>query len=158
MKWVRTISFVVSACISVFASAHEYAEGSVLRPIELVDQFDEHVVITDFSKIAIVVFDREASDVVNTFLQTQSPEYLAKHGAFLIADISEMPGFVAQAFALPKMRKYPYRVLLIKDEEQGMLFPGEEHKITIMYINHNKIKKISYITTANELKAILDVN
>lgn len=158
MNWLRIIAPIVSACIGVFASAHEYTEGSALRPIELVDQFDERVVIKDFSKIAIVVFDREASDVVNTFLQTQSPEYLAKHEAFLIADISEMPGFVAQAFALPKMRKYPYKVLLIKDEEQGMLFPGEEHKITIMHINHNKVKKISYITTANELKAILDAN
>ena len=57
---------------------------------------------------------------------------------------------------MPKMRKYPHTVLLIRDEEQGLRFPGEEGKITVMKFRGNFLREIEYITTAAELKQAIE--
>ena len=54
------------------------------------------------------------------------------------------------------MRKYPHTVLLIRDEEQGVKFPGEEGKITVMKFRGNFLTKVQFVETAEQLKKAIE--
>ena len=107
-------------------------------------------------KTVIMAFEKGTGATVNEYLAAQGKGYLAKHKAAFVADISLMPKFITESFALPKMRKYPHTVLLIQDEMVGLKFPGEEEKITVMKFRGNFLTQIRYVTTAAELKAAIE--
>lgn len=133
-----------------------YTVGSTVEPIVLEDPFGvKHNLIT-MPELFILAFEKETSAVVNECLSKQENTYLSSHKAKYIADISQMPTFVADAFALPKMRKYPYPMLLIRDEEVGLKFPAQEQKITLIRLRGNVIQKIEYVSSVDELKTAIE--
>ncbi len=150
------IKVVFAWVIAAGVWAAPYSVGQQVPPMELSDQFDQKHLLQTIPDIVVMVFEREASATVNGYLSQQEKGYLEKRNAAFVADISQMPRFVAESFALPKMREYPYAVLLIRDEEQGLLFPGEEGKITVMKFRGNILTQIQYVTTAAELKAAIE--
>lgn len=133
-----------------------YQVGQSVMPLDLSDQFGKKHTLKAMPKTLIMAFEKGTGATVNEYLAAQGKGYLAKHKAAFVADISLMPKFITESFALPKMRKYPHTVLLIQDEEQGLRFPGEEDKITVMKFRGNFLTKIDYITTAAELKAAIE--
>lgn len=142
-------------CAGILLAA-PYKTGQTVAPIEVNDQFGKHHVLKTMPKTLIMAFDKGTGTTVNEYLAAQDKSYLDKHGAAFIADISQMPRFVTEMFALPKMRKYPHTVLLIEDEEQGMKYPYQEDKITIMTFNGNVLGGIDFVTTAAELKKAIE--
>lgn len=136
--------------------AAPYTVGQSLTPLDLHDQFGKHHILKVMPHTLIMAFEKGTGATVNEYLAAQGGGYLAKHNAAFVADISQMPNFITQAFALPKMRKYPHTVLLIQDEEQGLKFPAEEEKITVMTFKGNFLRNIRYITTADELKQAIE--
>lgn len=136
--------------------AAPYKTGQTVSPIEVNDQFGKHHVLKMMPRTLIMAFDKGTGTTVNEYLAAQDKGYLDKHGAAFIADISQMPRFVTEMFALPKMRKYPHTVLLIEDEEQGLKYPYQEDKITMMTFEGNVLKSIDFVTTAAELKKAIE--
>ncbi|MBN2869706.1 MAG: hypothetical protein JXK04_01985 [Campylobacterales bacterium] len=133
-----------------------YQVGQSVMPLDLSDQFGKKHTLKAMPKTLIMAFEKGTGATVNEYLAVQPKGYLAKHKAAFVADISLMPNFITESFALPKMRKYPHTVLLIRDEEQGLRFPGEDGKITVMKFRGNFLTKIEFIETASELKAVIE--
>ena len=133
-----------------------YQVGQSVTPLDLSDQFGKRHMMKSMPKTLIMAFEKGTAATVNDYLAAQEKGYLASHKAAFVADISLMPNFITESFALPKMRKYPHTVLLIRDEEQGLRFPGEEGKITVMKFRGNFLREIEYITTAAELKQAIE--
>lgn len=146
------ILFLIS--LSVWGSP--YSIGERMEPIELVDQFGNKKHLPSMFEFLIFASDKETSLIVHECLSKQNAEYLSSHKAAYIADISMMPTFIAEAFALPKMRKYSYRMLLIRDEEMGLKFPSLEQKITLIRLRSNVIQSIEYLSSAKELQASIE--
>jgi hypothetical protein len=65
-----------------------------------------------------------------------------------------MPSLIARFFALPKMKKYPFSILLV-DEEQTKSFSKKEEKITVYLVHNGKVTNVQYISTAKELEEVL---
>ncbi|MFY9141872.1 hypothetical protein [Sulfuricurvum sp.] len=151
---MKKIIGALLVALSVFAAP--YKIGQSVMPLDLKDQFDKHIVLKSMPKTLVMAFEKGTSATVNDCLGKQNGTYLTEHKAAYIADISPMPSFIAEAFALPKMRKYPYTVLLIRDEEIGLKFPAQEGKITILRMEGNMIKSIEYVATADELKTAIE--
>ncbi len=149
----KTIVLVLVA-LSVWAAP--YTIGESVMPLDLNDQFGKKIALKTMPKTLVMAFEKETSATVNDCLGKQNGNYLPDHHVAYIADISSMPTFIAEAFALPKMRKYPYTVLLIRDEETGLKFPAQEGKITVLRFEKNTLKAIEYVTTADELKAAIE--
>jgi hypothetical protein len=103
-------------------------------------------------KTVIMAFEKGTAATVNEYLATQNNNYLAQNSAVFIADISQMPPFIAQTFALPKLRTYAHPILLLEDEEQSLAFPAQEAKITLLHFDHNRLASIEFVSTATELK------
>ena len=64
-----------------------------------------------------------------------------------------MPSLIAKFFALPKMKKYPFSILLV-DENQTKEFTKKEGNITVYSVTNGKISDVKYIKNAEELAGL----
>ncbi len=151
MKKLLLMAFLGAALM-----AAPYKVGQSVMPLNLADQFGKKVVLKAMPKTLIMAFEKGTGATVNDYLAAQGKGYLAKHKAAFVADISQMPNFITETFALPKMRKYPHTVLLIRDEEQGLNFPGEDGKITVMKFRGNFLTKVEFVETAEQVKKAIE--
>lgn len=140
MKQLLLVSLLFTGCL--FA---DFNMGDTLPKIKLQDQFGQEFKVEDTDTLLIMAFEKDLSVVVNEFLKQQPGSYLATHHAKYISDISTMPSFITTMFALPKMKKYPFSVMLIYDDF-GKQFNRVEGKITIYKLKKNKIEEIRYIS------------
>lgn len=147
------ISFLFIA-ISVWGAA--YKVGESIQPLTLKDQFGKNHPLKEMPHTLIMVYEKGTAATVNEYLAAQDKGYLSGHNASFIADISGMPTFISNAFAIPKMQKYPHIVLLIDDEELGLKFPGKEEKITVIKFKGNVVESIDYVGSADELKKAIE--
>lgn len=147
---------IVLLMIAVSVWAAPYKVGQSVMPLDLNDQFGKRITLKVMPKTLIMAFEKGTGATVNEYLTVQEKGYLVKNKAAFVADISQMPKFITESFALPKMRKYTHTVLLIQDEEQGLNFPAQEEKITVMKFRGNFLTKIEYISTAAELKKAIE--
>ncbi len=147
------ISFLFIA-VSMWGAS--YKVGQSVPPLELKDQFAKQHTLAMMPHTLIMAFEKGTGTTVNEYLAAQDKGYLDGYNAVFVADISGMPSFITQAFAIPKMQKYPHIVLLIDDEEFGLKFPGKEEKITIMKFKGNFLESIDYVSTADELKKAIE--
>jgi len=147
---------IVALLVAVSVWAAPYTVGqSVILP-DLNDQFGKRVTLTSMPKTLIMAFEKGTAATVNEYLAVQENGYLSKNKAAFVADISQMPKFIAETFALPKMRHYPHTILLLQDEEEGLKFPYQEEKITVMKFRDNILTAIEFISTAEELKKAIE--
>ncbi|HEX5328714.1 hypothetical protein [Sulfuricurvum sp.] len=137
-------------------AAAPYKVGQSVMPLDLNDQFGKRYTLKVMPKTLIMAFEKGTGATVNEYLTVQEKGYLAKNKAAFVADISQMPKFITESFALPKMRKYTHTVLLIQDEEQGLNFPYQEDKITVMKFRGNFLTKVEFIETAEQLKKAIE--
>jgi hypothetical protein len=147
---------ILSLLVAASVWAVPYKVGQSVMPLDLNDQFGKRVALNTMPKTLIMAFEKGTGATVNEYLTVQEKGYLAKHKAAFVADISQMPKFITESFALPKMRKYTHKVLLIQDEEQGLNFPYQEDKITVMKFRGNFLTKIEFISTPAELKKTIE--
>ncbi len=66
-----------------------------------------------------------------------------------------MPSIITSLFAMPKMKEYPFSVLLVDEANKG-LFPVKEDMISIITLDNSKITDIKYVKTAEELAKALN--
>lgn len=133
-----------------------YKVGQSVMPLDLSDQYGKRYTLKAMPKTLIMAFEKSTGATVNEYLTVQEKGYLTKNKAAFVADISQMPKFITESFALPKMRKYSHTVLLIQDEQQGLNFPAQEDKITVMKFRGNFLTKVEFIETAEQLKKAIE--
>lgn len=147
---------VLFALLAMSLYGAAYQVGQSVAPLELQDQFGKRHSLKVMPHTLIMAFEKGTGATVNEYLSAQDKGYLAKNNAAFIADISQMPNFITQAFALPKMRKYSHEILLIQDEELGLKFPAQEEKITVMTFRGTVLLSIQYVTTPAEIKQAIE--
>ena len=147
-------SFLLYPCTSVLAE-------EVQKPIAAGDKFqgyaleDQHGVKHDLgadTRLVLVSFDMDLSKSVHAWLSTKEPNFLEQHNAEYVVDITEMPGLISYLFAKPKMRKYPFEILLADDVSFSPKFPKEESKLVVISLLPDKtIKEIRFLSSMEEV-------
>jgi len=128
-----------------------------LKSFNYEDQFEKEIHIPQSTRLVILSYEKETGAVINELLNEQSPAYLHDHNALYIADISGMPSLITFMFALPKMKKYKYRIHLNYEERFAKEFPPKEEQITLLFFNaQNFLSKIAYVSTKEELKQAIE--
>lgn len=150
MKKVLIMLFV--AFVS-FANALNIGES--LPTFSIKDQFEKAHTLKNDTQTIIVASGKSTSEIIRDYLLKQEGDFLTKNKAVYVADISGMPSLIAKFFALPKMKKYPFSVLLV-DEEQTKKFSKQDDKITIYRVNEGKITSVNYITNEAELAKVFN--
>lgn len=137
-KIILTIAF------STLLFSNSFDVNTNINSFTLLDQFDKTHLVDNKIKTIVVSFEKDTGADVNKYLSSQSSDFLEKHNAVFIANISEMPSLITKWFALPKMKEYKHNVLLIYDEEDKRFIKKEE-KSTVYKLENGVIKSITYV-------------
>jgi len=137
---------------SLFA---ELKVGDSFPTLTLVNQFDEKIELKKEGSLKIILsFEKDVSAGIKTFLDTQEKNFLVDNNVVYISDISEMPSLITSWFAIPKMKKFDFKVALIYDEDEGKVLNRQEEKVTVMILNDSNITSIEFVN-AKDLATVL---
>ena len=142
--------FLFTVLLSLSAIANSLTVGSVIPTLTVKDQFEkEHTVDANIKTIIFSATKTEGT-TIKEFLLTKDKDYLTANKTVYIADITGMPSLITKFIAMPKMKDYPFSVLLIDEANKG-LFAVKEDMISIISLDNGKITDIRYVKTAEEL-------
>jgi hypothetical protein len=124
--------------------------GDAFPVFHLKDQFGNPVTVPQKGKMVLwLSFEKGVSSEIKTFLDTKPKGYMPKHHIMYISDISPMPSFVTKLFALPKMKKFDFKIALIDEDHIADVIPRKEERVTRIVLDNNKIVKIDYLRAKN---------
>lgn len=129
---------------------------SVVENLQIKDQHEKVQTIDNNTKLILFASDKNTSDLLRDYLLplSQNENILEKNSAVYVADISGMPSLISKFIALPKMKKYPFSILLLDDTNKE-LFTKEDGKIIVYSLEDGKVTKIEKISTTDELANII---
>lgn len=129
---------------------------SSIVDIKIKDQFDKVHTLNESVKTILFASDKGTSDMLRDYLLplSEKENVLEKNGAVYVADISGMPSLISKFIALPKMKKYPFSILLLDDSNKEN-FVKEDGKIIVYSVVDGKITNIEKISSKEELANII---
>ena len=137
---------IIASLLLVSALFAELKVGDTFPSLTLVDQFDTKVEVKKEGDTKLLFsFEKDISAGIKEFLDAKDKNFLNDNNITYISDISKMPSFVTSWFALPKMKKFDFKVALIYDEEAGELIARQEGKVSLITLKDNKITAIEFV-------------
>ena len=147
---------LLTACLAVGLFANSLTTGSEVPNIKIKDQFEkEHTLDASFKTILFTASKDENGTIRDFINEKGKSEFLTTNGMAYIADITGMPSLITKFFAMPKMKKYEFPILLI-DEENKALFPVQDEKISVISLENGKVTDVKYVKTKEELAALFN--
>ncbi|OCL84799.1 hypothetical protein [Arcobacter porcinus] len=143
---------LILALLALGLNANPLTIDSNIDGIKIKDQFEkEHILDTNI-KTVLFASDKGTSDIIKDYLLSISEKenILDRNSAVYVADISGMPSIISKFIALPKMKKYPFPILLLDDSNKSN-FTKEDGKIIVYSILDGKVSNIEKISTKEEL-------
>ena len=142
-------TFKILLLASLFAgtslvNAKTLEKGDSFPITKSLDQHEKEYVVSADTRYVAVSFTMSDGKKANKYFEKKGKDFLPQKKAVYIANVHGMPG-VARVFAMPKMRKYPHRIMLA--DEEGLLdpLPQEKNKITVFELDtDNRIVSISF--------------
>lgn len=142
------LSGFILLCISV--RAVPLVVGDPVPPIAAKDQHGVGFQFTNGINFLLIVTEMAASKSANQKLAAEGASFLERHHAAYLMDIHTMPA-VARVFALPKMRKYPHRIVLVESSDTLAAFPAQPGRVTVLELTPaGRVQKISFWNPAGE--------
>lgn len=147
---------LLTAFLALGLSAASLEVDSNIENITIKDQFEKEHKLDANIKTILFASDKGTSDLLRDYLLplSENKNILEENGAVYVADISGMPSLISKFIALPKMKKYPFSVMLLDDSNKDN-FTKEDGKIIVYSIEDGKVSKIEKISTSEELANII---
>ena len=141
-RWLTAALLGAALAGSVHAS--ELAVGDPVPAFSAKDQVGKEFQSRSGLRFLLLGFEMSASKAANGRLAGLGAGWLEQQHAAYVLDIHTMPA-VARFFALPKMRKYPQRIVLGEDEKLLAAFPRKPDRITVLVLTpEGRIQEIRY--------------
>ncbi len=144
---------VILLCAATVTAA-PLGAGMRMPALALSDQHDAPGSVGPNTRLVLFTRDMAATKVVNEVLEKDPAALTAAH-AVVVSDISGMPSLITRLFALPKMRKRPYRILLDRDGKTTADFPFVKGKVTVFRLQALNIESVEHVDSADALRALL---
>ncbi len=146
--------FLTLALASAAFAAEPYKPGDLFAPFTTKDQHDQPYRFAPGVRTVIVSFAMGSGKDANTYFEKQPASFLADQKAVFIANIYGMPG-VGRMFAMPKMKKYPHRILLADEENFLDRYPSQKDRLTVFTLDPSgKIEAIRFVNPEKEMASI----
>jgi len=137
------LMFVAPASASAPAG-EALGPGDVFPDFTASDQHGEAYAFEPGTRLVLIAFEMGAAKAGNKALAARPETYLAEHRAVYIANIHGMPG-IGRRFAIPKMRKYPHRIILADEKDLLTPFPHQKDRVTVLELScDGVITTVSY--------------
>ncbi|MFQ5514561.1 MAG: FAD/FMN-containing dehydrogenase [Myxococcota bacterium] len=138
------------------AASEAHLEGSLLEPFTLRDQ---HGLLHEVDEsVHAILFSREmeGGKIIKQTLSEDGAALLERARAVYVSDISGMPALIRKIFALPRMRRRPYPMLLDTDGSVTERFPASKGHATLLVLDKLHIEKIAHLDSPAALTAELE--
>ena len=91
------------------------------------------------------------------FFNTKEADYLQKHNAQFIADVSSAPSIIRSLFILPGLKDFKHTVMLLDDKKVAAPFRKDVNteKIVVVYIINKMITEIRTLSTEEEVRKVV---
>ncbi|MFP8875694.1 MAG: hypothetical protein VCB99_02025 [Myxococcota bacterium] len=130
--------------------------GDNVDGFELEDQFGKTHRVDESTGLILFSRDMDGGELLSAALEDKTAKFLADRQAVYVADISGMPGLVARLFALPKMRKRGYPMLLDREGEVTASLPDQEGSGTLIELDGLQIVHVESLSDADAISARLE--
>lgn len=147
------LPFFAAALSAADAPAETYAVGDAFTAFSVKDQHEKDARVSPAlgTRHLVVSFSMGTGKAANRFFEKKGAAWLDDNQAVFLANIYGMPG-IGRMFALPKMQKYPHRILLGDDEHLLDRFPEQKGKLTVFDFNADgTISGIRFLDPDDEL-------
>jgi hypothetical protein len=151
----KILILIAMMCASI--SQAQLAEvGKPFPSYTLEDQFGQTNTLSSETRFVIVASEKDISGKVNDWLKTKEPDYLAGLKTEYVSDIEPMPGIITSLFALPKMKRYPFKLLLATEKSFAATYPKQKGRIALFTLDANHVlTDLQFVETAAEIEAAL---
>jgi len=132
--------------------------GKSLAELKLNDQNEKPQTLPAETKIVFFSFSKPVGHECNKFLESKPANYLAKHNAVYVADVSPAPTLIKKMFILPDLKELKFPILLINDDKLSAEYTKDINKtsIIIVELENLKIKALKEAKDAKELETFLN--
>jgi hypothetical protein len=129
-----------------------WSVGERIEAFELPDQHGAPGRVDEGVRILLFAADMDAGDLVNGALEAEpSLCDLAARGAVFVSDIHRMPAVITRLFALPSMRRRPYRMLLDREPGPTLRIPRREGRVTWVELDALAVRRIDFVASREAL-------
>ena len=152
---LRILALVLAAVLPFIARAEPPAVGRELPALELKDQHDKPWRVEAGTKLLLYASGRAGSNLVLEVLADQPEGFLASRQAAYLADMSRMPAFVTESFALPALRAQPFVVGVVLDAKRLADWPRDDVAVQLIGLSEGKVVSLGRAASAAELRSAL---
>ena len=131
------------------------AELKELGVLDFQSQHEETVTLNEKTQWVLFVVDMEGANFVKAALEKLKISNPADLGGLYVSDISKMPSLVTSMFALPKMKKYPFKMALDHSGDSTSTWPRSEKKVTLLRLSSLKVEKVETLDGAEAVEKFL---
>jgi hypothetical protein len=132
------------------------AVGDVMVPYTLPDQFDQEHTLAESTRAVLIASEKKISQAINAWLGSKDEGYLAEKRLEYVSDISPMPAPITKLFALPKMKKQTFPIILNRDDNFKDRYPRQDKKMALFLLDEkHQIIAIEYVDKPEEIEALL---
>ena len=150
-------TFVMLALlIPGFASAELVQKGQPFPAYTLPNPHGVTNTLKSSTRAVIISSEKDVSGMVRDWLLTKKTDFLEQHRAEYVADITPMPAIITTLFAMPKMKKYPFPMLLADDPQFARNYPNQKGHIALFLLDdQHVVQDIHFLSNADDLDPLL---
>jgi hypothetical protein len=138
--------------MAIAAQSFALVSGETLPAFKIQNQFEEPAELTKETKWILFSSDMKAAKLLTEYINENATK-LDLTKTLIISDISKMPALVSKIFAIPKMKKYNFKLALDKTGETTKDWPRQEANLTVIKVSELKIESIENLGTPETVKA-----
>jgi len=129
--------------------------GASLPDMMLKDQHGQRLSVGRDTRIIFVATEMAASRMMTKALEALPPTTLKERQAVYIADISRMPEPISTIVAMPKMRKLPYTVAVVRHAGEVAHLPRKPGAVTVLRTEGGTVRAVDFASSPEALAAYL---
>lgn len=118
--------------------------GALLPDMVLKDQHDQRLTVGRDTRIIFVATEMAASRMMTKALEALPPGALRERQAVYIADISSMPEPIGSIVAMPRMRKLPYSVAVVRHAVDVAHLPRKPGAVTVVKAEAGTVRAVEF--------------
>jgi len=161
---MKNIFLIVLLVVSFLGCSSNSKENATLKPklikgnsladFKVKDQHEKPQTISDDTKIVFFSFSKAIGHTCNEFLSSKPADFLQKHNAVYVADVTPAPSIIKNMFILPDLKELPFTILLINDETLSSEYSKgvDKESIVVVFLNDKKITDIKNLKTKEDLE------
>lgn len=108
------------------------------------------------TRYVVIASEMPISKSITAWLTAKGPGFLDAFAMEYVSDITPMPGIISVLFAKPKMRKYPFHLLLADDPKFPTIYPRKEGHLALFVLDEQQaVKDIHFLTKPDQIDAYL---